>query len=169
MLISLLFYGCNCRRETHEPIDGKKRFPAFSGPANDGRDYNLKDIDSGVAVLGFLTSWCVPCYDELLSLQEIYEQFSSPGIEVVVFTYEDPSKFSALIDSLGVKIPIVHADSTLFDAAAIEAIPTRILLKDGYEELRMIGAPNYKEKDFRNAVRQALGLPETKSEDSTQN
>ncbi len=163
----LVINGCGSRCNDETLLQNGHEFPEFSAVASDGKKYTEKDISKGPAVAGFLVSWCVTCGIELVSLQEIREEFSAKKLPVIAFTYEDPSKFEKLLDSLEVEIPIIQADSTMFSALEIDAIPTRLLLIDGRERMRIVGAPSFDESAFRSAIRKELGLPEPESDENS--
>ncbi|RKZ27975.1 hypothetical protein DRQ36_11085 [bacterium] len=158
VLFVLIFAGCGSR--THrENNDNVRAFPDFKNETIDGKKYSRKEISRGPAVVSFLVSWCLTCGYELVALEEIREEFESKELPVIIFTYEDPGKFDAIKDSLKINIPVIHADSSMFAALEIDAIPTRILLLDGFEVKRIVGAPNHEENAFRATIREKLGLP----------
>ena len=161
---AILISGCG--KQQNKNAESKNELPDFKYTALDGKEYSQKDIEKGPAIAGFLVSWCAPCAGELLALQEIQDEFGKNRLPVLVFSYEDVSKFSHLVDSLKIDIPILQADSSLFTAMHIDAIPTRILLYDGSEIRRMVGAPSFEETAFQDEIRDKLGIPK-KRNDST--
>ena len=163
----LVISGCGSHCNDKALAQDGHVFPKFSAVASDGKKYTEKDISKGPAVVGFLVSWCVTCGMELVSLQEIREEFLTKNLPVIAFTYEDPLKFEKLLDSLEVEIPIIKADSTMFNTLEIDAIPTRFLLIDGCEIMRITGAPSFDEGTFRSAIRKELKLPEPESDENS--
>ena len=143
-------------------------FPNFKGTTKEGVELSQKDISKGPAVAGILVSWCLTCGYELVALQEIKDEFAAYKVPVIVFTYEDPAKFDKLIDSLDIDLPIIRADSTLFAAMFIDAIPTRILLENSCEAMRITGAPSFKDEDFRARLRKMLGISEVGAADNSE-
>ena len=159
LTLAAVLSGCGSSCDERETAERGPIFPDFESKAYGGKGFTEKYISKGPAVVGFLASWCVPCGPELLALQELHEEYSKNGLKVIVFTYENPSKFEKLIDSLKIDMPVVRSDSAMFAKLKIDAIPTRILLLDRHEIYRIVGAPNHKEGVFRNKVRQLYGLP----------
>ncbi len=166
--LALIFAACmilftGCGEDSEDSNESRIEFPDFKYETPDGKKYSNKDIQRGSVVVGFLVSWCVPCAGELLALQEIHDEFGKHHLSVFVFTYEEISKFDKIVDSLGIDIPIIRADSSLFSAMKIDAIPTRIFFHNSSEIRRMIGTPNFEEEDFRREIAETIGI---KIEDS---
>jgi len=165
LAIFLLFVlSCGVEKPENKPVG--KEFPRFEGKALSGEEYSSKQFSKGPAVVCFLVSWCLTCGYELVALQEIGDEFAEQKVPIIVFTYEDPAHFSELMDSLEVNLPVIKADSALFAQMFIDAIPTRILLENGHEAMRITGAPSFEDEDFRIRLRKILGLPEGGIEDS---
>ncbi len=159
ILASLVALSCgNDRVESKIEAEGP-RIPEFTAYDSSGGEFTQKDISEGPAVMSFLVSWCLTCGYELVALYEIQREFDEYNIPVVVFSFEEPSEFDNLVDSLEIDLHIVHADSALFANMHIDAIPTRILLSDGREAMRITGAPSFEDDDFRKMLRKAVGLP----------
>ncbi|HHS50657.1 MAG TPA: TlpA family protein disulfide reductase [candidate division Zixibacteria bacterium] len=155
-----LFGACGKKSDGEASSAGDRSFPDFNATASDGKTYSAKDLSKGVTVAGFTVSWCAPCASELEALQEIQSEFANE-LSVFVFTYEDPSKFDSLSSALRLEFPILQADSALFKKLSIEAIPSRLLLQDAREVLRISGAPSFEEEEFRERIRQILGIRES--------
>ncbi len=136
-----------------------RRFPDFKKTASDGVEYSAKELSDGAAVASFLVSWCLTCGHELVALQEIKDELGDDAPQIIIFTFEDPANLRELMDSLEVDLPVIRADSSVFANLQIDAIPTRILLENRHEVLRITGAPNFEEAKFRSMLRKNLGLP----------
>lgn len=159
ILASLIAISCGeDKTESHIEATGRE-IPEFTAYDTAGSEFTQKDISEGPAVVSFLVSWCLTCGYELVALHEIQQEFEQYNIPVVVFSFEDPSKFDSLMDSLEIDLNIVQADSALFADMRIDAIPTRILLSDGREAMRITGAPSFEDEDFRLMLRKAVGIP----------
>ncbi|HDR91316.1 MAG TPA: redoxin domain-containing protein [candidate division Zixibacteria bacterium] len=160
MLTALLLLSCGGEKKVESKIEAEgPRIPNFTAIDANGQKFTQDDISDGPAVACFLVSWCLTCGYELVALQEIRDEFAEYNFPIVVFSFEEPAEFKELMDSLMVDLPIVKADSALFAGLRIDAIPTRILLSDGREAMRITGAPSFEDEAFRKMLRKAVGLP----------
>ncbi|GEM_PF-1454092 len=155
--VLILLSACGGKSSKTESETGERIFPDFKFSASDGNVYTEKDLEKGVTIAGFMVSWCVPCAGELKILNEYKTEYSAKKLQVLVFTYEDYSKYDSLMNSLGLDIPVLKADSTLLAALKIDVIPTRILLNNGREIKRVVGAPSFEEDAFRKVLADLLG------------
>jgi len=156
----ILSLSCGGEQKVDTKIEAEgPKIPDFSAVDAQGQEFTQDDISDGPAVACFLVSWCLTCGYELVALQEIRDEFAEYNFPIVVFSFEEPSEFKVLMDSLMVDLPIVKADSALFAGLRIDAIPTRILLSDGREAMRITGAPSFEDEAFRKMLRKAVGLP----------
>jgi thiol-disulfide isomerase/thioredoxin len=151
--ILILFFpaGCGSRCSKEKSQQGAL-FPSFKAKGTDGKDYSEANIENGPAVVAFFVSWCKPCANEISALGKINREYTERGLIVLVFTYEDPAKFKHILDSLGTNLVVLQADSAVFAQLQIDAIPTRILLSNRHEQIRIVGANNGREEAFLQAL-----------------
>jgi len=155
-ILAILLADCSGRSKKNMELTGP-RIPPFVGKKADGKLLSENSISRKIAVLGFLSSWCKPCVNEIIALDSLRKKYDDDKIEFMIFTYEDPSKLKKITDSLKTEIPIIHADSSFFSELNIDAIPTRILAKNGYEILRVVGSPIEHEDSFLRVLSETVG------------
>ena len=70
----------------------EKIAPNFTLETVTGEKISLKDFKGKTVLLNFWATWCQPCKKELPSMQRIYEELSSEGVEVVAISIDRNKK-----------------------------------------------------------------------------
>ena len=70
----------------------EKIAPNFILETVTGEKISLKDFKGKAVLLNFWATWCEPCKKELPSMQRIYEELSSEGVEVVAISIDRNKK-----------------------------------------------------------------------------
>ena len=70
----------------------EKIAPNFILESVTGEKISLKDFKGKAVLLNFWATWCQPCKKELPSMQRIYEELSSEGVEVVAISIDRNKK-----------------------------------------------------------------------------
>lgn len=63
--------------------------PDFTLPDPGGRKVSLKDFRGKVVFLNFWASWCESCRDEMPTVDRLYREFKSKGLEIVAVNVKD--------------------------------------------------------------------------------
>jgi len=86
-----------------------------------GVDFKLKDLDGksvelsqvlaqGPAVVSFWATWCHPCQDELVQVQELYKTYSDSGLGFITVSIDgakDKSRVKSLAKGKGFTFPVL--------------------------------------------------------------
>jgi peroxiredoxin len=70
----------------------EKIAPNFILETVTGEKISLKDFKGKAVLLNFWATWCQPCKKELPSMQRIYEELRSEGVEVVAISIDRNKK-----------------------------------------------------------------------------
>ena len=70
----------------------EKIAPNFILETVTGEKISLKDFKGKAVLLNFWATWCQPCKKELPSMQRIYEELRSEGVEVVAISIDRTKK-----------------------------------------------------------------------------
>ena len=135
----LLVTGCS------EPSGARVGEPApgFKLQNLDGQSISLSDLRGKPVMLNFWATWCPPCRSEMPYIQEIYEEWSGKGLEVLAINIgESPSKVKEFLQSYNLSLPVLLDTK---QAAArkynVPPIPTTFFIdKDGTIQVKIIGA-----------------------------
>src|SRR5512140_3084982 len=81
LLVALLAVVGEAIREKITEVGDKA--PNFTLTADDGRQVSRAEFGGKVLVLNFWATWCLPCVEELPSLNEFQKKFAGSGVVVL--------------------------------------------------------------------------------------
>ena len=107
------------------PIAGDPS-PDASIATFDGQTRTLSFYRGQGIILNFWATWCVPCKEEMPTLNEIYAMYKEKGVVVLSVNYHQKKKSVArFIKKIPIKFPILmDFDGKLGDLYGLNALPT---------------------------------------------
>jgi len=72
-----------------QPYDPPKPAPDFALPDLQGKTVRLADLRGKVVLLFFWTTWCPDCREELASVNKLYADLRSRGLEVLLINFRE--------------------------------------------------------------------------------
>ena len=113
----------------------------------------LSDYKDNLVLLNFWASWCVPCKEEMPSLDALK---ANPNLDnIVIFPInvgkDNLKKSKNFFKDLGIKNLNIYFDNpiTLAKDLSLRGIPTTVLFnKEGNEFARIIGSIDFGDEDF---------------------
>ena len=128
------------------------------------KDFNLNDVDlinkkGNIMILNFWATWCVPCKEEMPSLEELSKLY--PEVSIYPINLEKPNKDKTkkFFKDLNIKNLNIYFDPEfeLVKFFKMRGVPTSILIdKNGQEFARIIGEVNFLEESFVNLLKKYL-------------
>jgi thiol-disulfide isomerase/thioredoxin len=128
------------------------------------KDFNLNDVDlinkkGNIMILNFWATWCVPCKEEMPSLEELSKLY--PEVSIYPINLEKPNKEKTknFFDSLNIKTLNIYFDPKfkLVKSFNMRGVPTSILIyKNGKEFARIIGEIDFLEESFISFLKKYL-------------
>ena len=114
---------------------------------------DLKDFKGKLILLNFWATWCVPCKEEMPSLDLLQSNKNLKNLKIFPINVgkDNIEKASKFFKDLKIKNLDVYFDSpvTLAKKFSLRGIPTSILLnKDGLEFARIVGSIDFEDKKF---------------------
>jgi thiol-disulfide isomerase/thioredoxin len=114
---------------------------------------DLKDFKGKLILLNFWATWCVPCKEEMPSLDLLQSNKNLKNLKIFPINVgkDNIEKASNFFKDLKIKNLDVYFDSpvTLAKKFSLRGIPTTILLnKDGLEFARIVGSIDFEDKKF---------------------
>lgn len=76
-------------RSQQGPIGVGARMPEFELTTFDGETWRLADLRGRVVVVNFWASWCQPCEEEALLLEQAYRQYREQDVVFLGINYVD--------------------------------------------------------------------------------
>ena len=114
---------------------------------------NLNDYKGNLILLNFWATWCLPCKEEMPSLDLLHENKDLDNLKIFPINVgqENFEKTSNFFQDLKIENLKIYFDSpiTLAKKLGLRGIPTTILVnKDGLEFARIVGSINFNDKRF---------------------
>ena len=123
----------------------------FQDTKND--ELNIKDFKGNLILLNFWATWCVPCKEEMpsLDLLQTNNKLNNLKIFPINVGQDNIKKSLKFFEDLGIENLQIYFDSpiTLAKKFGLRGIPTSILFnKKGEEFARIIGSTDFNDKKF---------------------
>ena len=114
---------------------------------------NLDDYKGNLILLNFWATWCLPCKEEMPSLDLLHENKDLENLKIFPINVgqENFEKTSNFFQDLKIKNLKIYFDSpiTLAKKFGLRGIPTTILInKNGLEFARIVGSIDFNDKKF---------------------
>ena len=114
---------------------------------------NLNDFKGKLILLNFWATWCLPCREEMPSLDQLASNEIFKNISVIPINIgrESQSKSENFFNEINIKNLNIYYDSSIDipNKLSLRGIPTTILVnKNGEEFARILGAVDFKNKDL---------------------
>jgi len=82
--------------------------PDFTLPDPAGKKVSLKDFRGKLVMLNFWATWCVPCREEMPTMERLYQEFKNRGFVIVAVSVKDKkTEALAFIKELKLTYPVV--------------------------------------------------------------
>ena len=117
------------------------------------KDVDLSDFKGQLLILNFWATWCVPCREEMPSLDSLQSNTKLNNLKILPINIgqEDISKSESFFKELNIKNLDIYIDApiTLAKKFSLRGIPTSILFnKEGKEFARIIGSIDFNDEEF---------------------
>lgn len=154
------------------PVTPPKPVPSLTFVDDAAHALNLADFKGRAVVLNFWATWCVPCRQEMPSLDRLQAKLGGPRFQVVAVSIDkrgiavvQPFYRELHLRSLGTYLdPSGKATSVL----GIEGVPATLLIDaDGREIGRKLGALEWDSPAVIDTLQKAFGLTDMKPRTST--
>ena len=139
-----------------EPLGGMPQVPDFSLPALDGKKLRLRDFSGKIVLLNFWASWCLPCREEMPSMERLYREFKNRGFVVVAVNVKDKRRDAlAFVNELKLSYPVLlDPEGEVGLLYGAWGLPTTYLIgRKGEGLARIWGPANWYSPGARKLVR----------------
>jgi peroxiredoxin len=119
--------------------------PAFNLLTLDGRRARLADYRDRLVILNFWATWCVPCTDEMPTLEGLWKTYAARGLVVLGVSIDRGAPRALLepyVRHLDLTFPILlDPDSKTATAWRVTGLPATFLVRPGGEVAGMAVGP----------------------------
>lgn len=106
VLALLVVIGMMLQRSQQGPVTSGSPAPEFSVETFDGGTFTLSRYTGQVVVVNFWASWCKPCEQEAVELEQAYQMYRDKGVEFIGVNYVDTEPEAlAYLDRFGITYP----------------------------------------------------------------
>ena len=82
--------------------------PDFTLPDPGGKKVSLKDFRGKLVMLNFWATWCVPCREEMPTMERLYQEFKNKSFVIIAVDVKDKKADAlAFIKELKLTYPVV--------------------------------------------------------------
>jgi len=125
---------------------------------------SLEDYRGSVTLVNIWATWCLPCRDEMPSMQALYDSLAGRGFRIAAVSIDEgsPEDVVAFAQKLGLSFDILHDRSgTIERLYQTTGVPESFLLdRRGILVKRVIGAHDWSSPANIAAVERLLEQPE---------
>jgi len=134
--------------------------PNFRLTNLEGQDVTIASLAGKVVFVNFWATWCAPCKAEMPSMELLYRDFKSKGLEMLAVSndMEGASVVRPFVERFRLSYPILlDPDFRVDDKYLIQSVPTTVLVdRNGVITHRMVGARNWNSPESRNLIENLL-------------
>ncbi len=125
---------------------------------------SLKDYRGSVTLVNVWATWCLPCREEMPSMQKLYDSLTGRGFQIAAISIDEgsPEDVTAFARDLGLTFDILHDRSGEVERLyQTTGVPESFLLdRRGILVKRVIGAHDWSSPANVGAVERLLQQPE---------
>jgi thiol-disulfide isomerase/thioredoxin len=123
----------------------------------DGKELDVGKSKGKVVFLNFWATWCPPCVAEMPSIQSLYEEIKSEGIDFICVSDEDTSTVSKFVKEKGFTFPIYTLVGEKPQFFNTRAIPTTFIIsQDGQIVFKHVGAAKWDDKSSIDFIKRLM-------------
>jgi peroxiredoxin len=128
---------------TSRPIQPGLEAPNFAFPDLSGNNVSLSDHRGKVVLVNVWATWCLPCREEMPSMQRLYERFKGENFEILAVSIDSKGRevVAPFMRKMSLSFPaLLDPEETISPLYGITGVPeTFIIDKDGILVKTIIG------------------------------
>ncbi len=137
----------------------KTKAPDFSLKDLSGRNFSLSSLKGKVVILNFWATWCPSCVSEMPSLNKLYNEMKSRGVEVVAVSSDrSVGEVNDYLNKKGFGFQIIMDDArSVSRLYKVFSLPTTFLIdRNGFIAEKFFGAYDWADPEVRKKIEKLL-------------
>ncbi|MCI0483816.1 MAG: TlpA family protein disulfide reductase [candidate division NC10 bacterium] len=130
--------------------------PDFVLPRLDGQTVRLSDLRGKAVLLNFWATWCSPCRQEMPTIEKVYQDSKSRGLEVLAVSLDAGSKsvVKSFMQELNLEFPVLlDPEMEVLRVYRMVGIPASFLIdKQGIIRHREVGYRDWTDPESRRLL-----------------
>jgi peroxiredoxin len=104
--------------------------PDFTVPRLGSGSVSLKELRGQLVFLNFWATWCLPCKEEMPSMERLHQRYKSRGLVVLGMSVDrNGPAVAPFVKQLGLTFPIgLDPDMAVADRYRVRALPSTFLI-----------------------------------------
>lgn len=127
--------------------------PEFTYPSLTRGELSLSDFEDHVVLINIWATWCLPCREEMPSMQRLYEAFEGEDFEILAVSVDAPigeqdesgypgGDLAAFAEEYGLTFPILHNPSGgIRQSYQTTGVPESFVVAKGGQIWKKIAGP----------------------------
>jgi len=141
--------------------DEPRPLPRIAFTDGDWRDLTLEAFRGKVVLLNIWVAWCVPCREEMPTLNRLQATLGGEDFQVVALSIDQEGIFAVkdFYEELGLEALDVYVDDTMRAPAllAVVGVPATLLIdREGREIARKLGPAEWDSKEIIEQIRRHI-------------
>ena len=124
-----------------------------------GKEHRLSDYRGKVVVLNFWATWCVPCREEMPSMQRLQDKLAGKPFAILAVDYgEGPARVRDFLKKVPVRFTVLlDRDTSAASAWKVRVLPTTLVIDPGQRiRYSVIGDLEWDSPAVEGAIRKLL-------------
>lgn len=124
--------------------------PDFTLPTLDGGSITLSDYQGKLVFINFWATWCIPCRDEMPSMQTLWERYKDQDFVILgVAADHNTKQVAEFVEEFDLSFPILlDTDGKVRNTYEVVGLPmTYFIGQDGKISGRLLSAYDWSEPD----------------------
>lgn len=166
VLVVLLLAGKRILGDELSPLGVGVEAPDFAAVTLDSvpREQSLADYRGNVVMVNIWATWCLPCRDEMPSIEWLHKTYGPRGLKILAVSVDDPHKEALIRDFVkqyGLTFQILHdprgQEGEISRSYQTTGYPKTVIIgRDGIIRKMLIGATDWNSPDNRALVERLL-------------
>lgn len=137
------------------------RAPDFALPTLDGQTVHLSDFRRKKAIfLNFWATWCAPCRLEMPTMEKVYQEYKSQGLEILAVSLDagPTSVVKNYLQELKLTYPVLlDPNMEVLRLYRLFSIPATLLIdKEGIIRFKELGYRDWTDPESRKLLEELL-------------
>ena len=107
------------------------RAPEFTVPRLGSGSLSLKELRGQLVFLNFWATWCLPCKEEMPSMERLYQRYKGRGFTIAAISIDsgDTKPVASFVKKLGLTYPIgLDPKLEIANRYTVRALPSSFLI-----------------------------------------
>ncbi len=171
--VALLIAVAWMNQDRVQPVTTGTVAPDFEVKDLDGGLVRLSDHSGDVVLVNIWATWCLPCLQEMPSMERLYQKIGGDGFEILAVSIDSEVglfDFSGNVggdirefaESLELTFPILHDPSgEIMRLYRARAVPETFLIgRDGIIYKKVAGGTEWDAPEYMELIRRLLAAPD---------